>query len=158
MPFASACGWPGRWSPRDSPAQAFKMKAQKRLNPLRPVLTSKCAPEFKVITWMRLRPRDFQREPHPSQGGRTLCINTVTRPHRQGKGGGGGGHLLHMRMTTTQCFVVKKQNRSPSRVSCTMSTVAKNKQANKLWPSWCLLAFKDHLWPLIHIRKHNTEN
>lgn len=76
MSFAGTCGWPRslqaeevsrpdsvRWHPRASPARTFQMKAQGRLKPLSPVLTSKCGPEFKVVTWMRLRYRDFQRDP-----------------------------------------------------------------------------------------------
>ena len=52
-----------RWRPRATPVRTFQMKAQGTLKPLSPVLTSKCGPEFNVVTWMRLRSRDFQRDP-----------------------------------------------------------------------------------------------
>ena len=108
------------------------MKAQGRLKPLSLVLTSKCGPEFKVVTWMRPRSWTFKGTLHPSQGGRLLRINKVTNKALQMAGA--GGHLSHSGMTTTQCSVVKTQNRSPSHVSCTMSTVAKDTQANKPRP------------------------
>ena len=51
-----------RWRPRAAPARTFPLKARGRLKPPSPVVTSECGPEFKVVTWMRLRSRDFQRD------------------------------------------------------------------------------------------------
>lgn len=114
---------------------------------------NKYRPEFKVTTWMRPNPGITKGPLHPSQGGRTLSMHSVHKASQTGERqvGGRGGHLLHTRMTVTQSFVLKTQNSSLSHVRSTVSTDAKNKHANTLWPSGCLLVFKDHLWPLIHI-------
>lgn len=113
------------------------MKAQKRLKPLNPVVTKEFVPEFKITTWMRSKPLGFQRDftTFPGFCGCYL-LTWFTMPHQQGETGGEvdkatqsmprQGHIL--------CSLTKKQS-SPSHISCTMLTVDKIKQANKLRPS-----------------------
>lgn len=82
-------------------------------------------------------------------------------PANKGKVSGGPGTATRFTLGPTVDTVMvcsRKQHRSPSHISCAMSTVAKDVPTSKLKRSGRMPAFKDRLRPASHILNCNTKN